>query len=166
MMIRSHKIPFYPQQKKFSCGPASLRMVIVSLIENDVGEDILIELSGAKEKIGAHLRTFEENLPTLLAKISLLQGIPNKFEFILKENCTISELPDLSDQGFFIMLNHQTPDDRPHWTVFKKIDDESITVMDPEYGPDYQYPLHQFNWKGGWDENPTNQAIIAIRYSL
>ena len=65
-MTHSRKIPFYPQEKKFSCGPASLRMVLATLIEYDVGEDILIELSGAKEKIGTHLRTFEENMPRLL----------------------------------------------------------------------------------------------------
>lgn len=63
------------------------------------------------------------------------------------------------------MLNHKTPDDRSHWTVLKKIDNEAITVMDPEYGADYQYPLSAFNWKGGWAENPTNQAMIAIKYS-
>ncbi len=165
-MTISRKIPFYHQQKKFSCGPASLRMVITTLIEHDMGEDILIELSGAKENIGTHLLTFETNLPALMAKICLLQNIPDKFEFTVKENSTFDELHYLTEQGFLIMLNHKTPDARPHWTVFKKIDHENITVMDPEYGPDYRYPLNQFNWKGGWVENPTNRAIIAIRYSL
>ena len=158
------KIAFYYQQKKFSCGPAALRMAIETLIKQDVDEDILIELSGAKEEIGTHFLTFEKNMATLLAKICLLHDIPNNFEFIMKQNSNIVELQGLQSQRFMIMLNYTTPDNRPHWSVLKKINTDTIILMDPEYGPDYPYQVSQFNWKGGQIENPTIQALIAIKY--
>lgn len=158
------KMAFHYKEKNFTCGPAALRMAIQTLIEHDISEDLFTELIGANEEIGTPLFVFEANLSELLEKICLLHNIPNKFEFIIRQDSTINELSALEMDGYCIIVNYTKPDDQPHWAVLKSINSKVITLMDPDFGPNYQYQIEQFNWKGGSKTRPTNRAFIAIKY--
>ena len=158
------EMAFHYKQKNFTCGPAALRIAIQTLIEHDISEELLTELLGTNEEIGTPLFVFEANLTELLAKICLLQNIPNNFESTIKQNSTIDELSALEIDGYCIILNYTKPDDQPHWAALKSINSKVITLMDPDFGPNYQYQIEQFNWKGGSKTRPTNRAFIAIRY--
>jgi ABC-type bacteriocin/lantibiotic exporter with double-glycine peptidase domain len=158
------KIPFYYKQQKFSCGPAALRMAIQALIDQDVGEEILIELIGANEEIGTPLPVFESNLAYLLQALCNQYGIENSFEFIIKQNSSINELQILQDTGYVVLLNYTKPDGQAHWAVLASLNKNCISLMDPDFGPDYKYELNEFNWKGGGKIKPTTKALIGIKY--
>jgi predicted double-glycine peptidase len=159
------KIPFHYKQKSFSCGPAALRMVIQTLINQDVGEETLIELIGTNEELGTPLLAFETNLSHLLQAICDRYGIENHFEFIIKQNGCINELQTLQDTGYVILLNYSKPDGQAHWAVLDSLSSNYISLMDPDFGPSYEYEWEQFNWLGGSKSKPTNKALIAIKYS-
>lgn len=158
------QIKFYFKQKSFSCGPCALRMILETLTNTHIDEEKIIELIGATEDLGAPLSIFQKNLNTLLAKISNQLKVPNRFEFLIKENSNFEELQKLHGSGYLVMINLKKADGQPHWAIFNDIDQEFITVMDPDFGPNYQYQLSQFNWTGGI-KVPTYKALIAIKYN-
>jgi predicted double-glycine peptidase len=159
------EIAFRYKQKSFSCGPAALRMIIQTLIDYDVGEEILIELLGTNELTGTPLFAFEEKLTPLLTSICLLKQIPNHFKTLIKQNSSIDELLILQNNGYVIALNYTKPDGQAHWAVLIAVTDHVVTLMDPDFGPHHQYQLDNFNWTGGSSTTPTNHAIVAIKYS-
>lgn len=159
------KIPFYYKQKTFSCGPAALRMAIQALIAQDVGEETLIELIGANEETGTPLLAFESNLDHLLQTLCNQYRIENNFEFIIKQNSSINELQILQNTGHVILLNYTKPDGQAHWAVLASLSKNSISLMDPDFGPNYKYELDKFNWRGGSKIKPTTKGLVAIKYT-
>jgi predicted double-glycine peptidase len=63
-----------------------------------------------------------------------------------------------------VILNYKKPNKSPHYAVLKEINENYITLMDPDFGPNYKYNLNQFDWSGGI-KTPTTKALIAIRYN-
>lgn len=155
--------PHYYQERKFSCGPATLRMIIESLIQQDVGEAILIELTGAKANIGTHLTTFEKNLPQLFQTLCEQLKIPNHFEYHIQQESTFEDIQTLQQQGYRVMINY-TCRLGPHWAAVHAIDQKNIILMDPEYGPHHSIALQDLKWQGGQAHNLTHRALIAIQY--
>lgn len=159
------KIPFHYKQKSFSCGPAALRMVMQALINQDIGEEALIELIGTNEEQGTPLGLFEKNLSHLLQAICDQYRIENHFDFIVKQNSCINELQTLQDTGHVILLNYSKPDGQAHWAVLDSLSNNYISLMDPDFGPNYKYEWEKFYWQGGSKLKPTNKALVAIKYS-
>ena len=158
------QIKFNYKEKPFSCGPCALRMVLQTLLDTDIKEEIIIELIGATKEAGASLLLFQKNLSFLLKQICLQFKLDNHFESIIKEDSNLKELQRLQKTGYLIMLNYKKPDGQSHWAVLNDINQQDITLMDPDFGPNYKYQIEQFNWTGGSKTRPTNKAFIAIRY--
>lgn len=158
------EIKFNYKQKPFTCGPCALRMILETLLDRDISEEKITHLLGATEETGAPFSFFDTNLAFLLNQICSELKIDNRFIFLIKQESNKEELQHLQSTGYMVMLNYKKPNNQPHWAVLKSLNQDVITLMDPDFGPNYQYKWDQFNWSGG-EKIPTCRAVIAIKYN-
>ena len=130
------KIPFYKQEKPYTCGSAAMRMVLSSLgIKKS--EDYLSKLLKATPEEGC-------------ASFEPFSKVAKKFNlnWIEKKKGTIINLKELIEQDYGIIVCYMDlknrKEEEAHYSVVKSIDKKNIYLYDPYYGPKIKFGLNYF----------------------
>lgn len=111
---------YFAQEKDYTCGCASVRMVISCFGESIPTEAELEKELGTNDRIGTH--------PDAIVKYFEEHG----YTATKGDNGTYELLQKLMDEGYVIMLLVSV--DVPHVTVIEKMNDGHIFFYDPFYG--------------------------------
>lgn len=144
-------IPFFKQQQDWTCGPASLRMVLHSfgMVKT---ENALVKLLQKKGEPG----TPNRSLPEAAEKL--------KLNYVVRRNASIADVKWYLNQGFGVIISYfDTIEKVGHFAVVKKIDAKKIHLLDPWHGPEHKHLLNDFlpNWRSGFDKD--KRWFIAIK---
>lgn len=134
------QLPYYKQEKDYTCGAATARMMINGLLNINKTESFYAALLKTNEDVGTQREWFE-NLNSL-----------NNIECKTGTHATLQTLQQLMQEDYFIALLYilHLPNEKPigHWAVLKKLNKNTIILQDPWMGDDHQLPLPFFleNW--------------------
>jgi ABC-type bacteriocin/lantibiotic exporter with double-glycine peptidase domain len=149
------KVQHYKQEKEYTCGPATMRMVLKSF-----------GITRSEKQLSKILKT-EKRQWTPFKDLAI---VPKKFnlKYVEKENSSISELRKLMEQKYKIIVCHLDLQDHirlGHYSVVKKIDKNKIYFLDPYYGPNQKFSINYFRkiWKSTDKQNRTNKWFIAVK---
>lgn len=144
-------ISYFKQETSYTCGPASLRMVLDSFYIKQTEKQIS-KITKANDKEGIWFKD--------LAKAVLKYNL----SYIEKDNSAIKELKRLLKQKYrIIVCFFDKKQNAFHYSVIKKIDERRIFLYDPWNGPNKSYSIKYFNtiWKSN-DKLRKDKWFIAI----
>lgn len=134
------QLPFYKQEKDYTCGAAAARMMVNGLLGINKSEAFYALLLKTNEQVGTQREWFE-----------FLNSL-NNIECKTGTHATLQTIQQLRDENYCVSLLYMlhAPGDEPvgHWAVLKKIDDNTITLLDPWMGDAHELPINTFldNW--------------------
>lgn len=155
-----YEIPFHEKELDYTCGAAALRMAIHALTGVDFSEALIAKILGSTSNIGSPLKLFEDNFEKISDKI--FEKSSFQISWIIGQNSSFTELKRLLSQKYILMLNHKKQTGGSHWAILNSINDHEMVLVDPDFGPNKNYLLDDFDWRGG-TKIPTTKAYIAIR---
>ncbi|MFH1662289.1 MAG: peptidase C39 family protein [Candidatus Falkowbacteria bacterium] len=124
MKIRKLKIPFYYQEKSWTCGAASLRMALESL-DIKKSENQVVNLLRTNKIRGS----YHKNFPLVAEKF--------KLSYIVERNSSIKEISKLLKDNWILIINYYDKKEKvDHYVVVNKIDKTKIYFNDPWYKED------------------------------
>lgn len=132
--------PFHKQEKKYTCGAASMRMVLekVGVKKSEKQVEKLLRTNKIRG-------TWHKNFPRLVERYRL--------NYTCMRNATINDLKEYYQGGFTIILCYFISSEKvDHYSLLKKIDNKYIYLWDPWFGPEHKYSLSQF--KKVWKSDP------------
>lgn len=145
--------PTYHKQHRFNtCGPASFRMVLEAM-----------GIKKPERELAEILKTniFQGTLHKNMVKAAELF----KLHSISYGDAKISEIKELQEKGYQIIVSYRPPEDFYHYAVLKEIDNKYIYLDDPWYGPTTKHELKDFVKR--WKSNPlfehTKRWFIALK---
>ena len=125
-------IPYYKQEKVWTCGAAVLRMALASfgIYKN---EKQVVQLLGTNNKIG----TANRNFPRFAEK--------NKFTYAVGRNSSFADLQLFLRNGYRVIVCYYSLKEKSgHFAVVKKINSQRIFLLDPSTGENISYLLANF----------------------
>ena len=146
-------IQFYKQETKWSCGAASMRMVL-EFCGIRKTEKQVIKLLGTNKIRG----TWAKLYPQLAEKYNL--------NYSVRRNSTIKEMKALMKQGYIILTSYYVPKERvDHFVIVNKLDKDYIYFYDPFYGPDHKYKLSYFEkiWRTDPEYDNEKEWFISVK---
>ncbi|EKD29871.1 MAG: hypothetical protein ACD_78C00233G0002 [uncultured bacterium (gcode 4)] len=130
-------IHYYHQETDYTCAPACIRMILskydIFLSEKEIEKGVGCTSECGTDDDGEILKFFTSR----------------HFEATLHENWEFTDLKKFLDEGYDIIINYFISKEQEwHYAIVENIDDQYITLIDPEYWPDTQYPPPSFytNW--------------------
>ena len=145
------QIQFFKQQKFWTCGPASLRMVL-GAFGIKKSEKELIPFLVKKGEPGTPNRSLSEVAERL------------KLNYVVRRNASIADIRWYLSHGFGVIVSYfDSVEEVGHFAVVKRVGLRKIHLFDPWYGPKHEYSLKQFlpNWRSGFDKD--KRWFIAIK---
>ena len=130
-------INYYNQETSWTCGSASMRMVL-DVCGIKKSEKQVVKLLGTNKIRGTWARFY----PQLAEKY--------KLNYIVKRNSNLEELKKIIKEGYVVLTAYYVPKEKvDHYVVVKNIDKNYIFFLDPFYGPEHKYNLSYFQkvWK-------------------
>ena len=130
-------MPFFYQEKKWSCGPAAMRIALVTLGINRT-EKQLIKLLKTNSRIGTNNKAF----PEVAEKF--------KLNYIVKRVATTNDLIGAFNREYIIIICYTEEKMKVgHYAVIKEINDKYIILKDPTHGSNLKFSLNRFSklWK-------------------
>lgn len=131
------RVPYYEQEREYTCGPASARMVLASVgvkrKEHHVAQVLKTKKQGTYDK--AFLRLVKKY----------------KVQCVYKRYGTLAVLQALQKKGYKIIISYwYSPEKVGHYAVLKKIGRKYVYLLDPWLGPEHKYSLSYFKKVWGW----------------
>ncbi len=124
-------IPYFKQEKSWSCGAASFRMLLVSLGIPKT-EAQAIHLLGTNGRYGTRNKAF----PLAAERLGL--------NYLVQRNARASDLRKAYKEGYGIIVNYYLFEEKTgHYGVIEHISSKHITLLDPWHGK-LQYNLSSF----------------------
>ena len=128
---------FYKQETKYTCGPASMRMVL-----QEFGiKKTEVQLTRAM-KCTKRWGTKHKSFPPIAEQYHL--------NYLVKRNGSIDNLREFRKRGYDIIVCYFHLKARTgHYAVIKKIEGDHIHLYDPDYGHDRKLSVTFFGriWK-------------------
>ena len=141
--MRNMNIKYFKQETKYTCGAASMRIVLASLgfIKTEKQVSKLLKTNTVRG-------TWHESFSNLAEKLRL--------NYVVGRGSTIIELKKTINNKYIIIICYFIPKENvDHYAVIKKINNNYIVLADPFYGDNHKLPLKKFvkNWKSDskWD---------------
>lgn len=131
------QVPFFTQSTDFTCGPASLQMVLAFYAKH-LSEAELSFLLDTDPEIGTTKAKMEE-----VAQAHSLHAYS-------KENADIADIKQLMLQNIPVIVRYlELEKDEDHYGVVVALSDFDIVLNDPWHGERYVIPLTEFEkrWK-------------------
>ncbi len=126
------KVPYYKQEKFYSCGPAALRMVF-AYYGKRVSEWEIIEAVRTPNSIG----TDNHMLIEAARKFGFRAWAGN--------NLTIADIKKFVDKGLPPIVNYKEPREGvPHFGVAVGYNDKQLLIHDPDHAPYDKISFRQF----------------------
>lgn len=148
-------IPFYKQEKDWSCGAAVARMALAALGIHRAESTLRRQLGTKKGKEPKGYGTPNKNFKRLLSHYPI--------EIFTKKNATLNDLRKKLFQEYIIIIEYINLEEQEgHYAILKKINSR-IHFIDPLAGPHHSYSLATFLplWHGEVD--PTRYWFAAIK---
>ena len=149
-------IPYYKQKKVWSCGVASMRMVLES-IGIKISRTELEKLLKSNETSG----TWNKAFPAAAEKF--------KLNYVVGRNSDIKELKKLLKEKYKIIIGYYLGGkfNRGHYSVVRKIDSKKIHLLDPWFGAGKKFELSYFNkiWKNNPEKDNEKKWFFAVKKS-
>ena len=144
---------YYKQERSWTCGAASMRIVLSNLGINKSENEIIRLLKTNKVR-----GTWSRNFALLANKL--------KLKYISGNANSINDLRPLLKKGFMVIVCYYIPKDKvDHYSVINKIGKKNVYFLDPWYGADYALSIRYFDsvWKS--DNRWENQKkwFIALK---
>ena len=122
---------YFKQSKPWSCGSASMRMVLDSMGIRKSEKSIMRLLGTNKEGTGYF------QLVGLCERLHL--------SYVVMRNSQIRDLKKCLKNGYCIIVNYYLEyDETGHYAVVRKIDGGNVHLLDPWRGPRKKYSLRHF----------------------
>lgn len=148
-------LKFYRQQTDYTCGAASMRMILesVGIIKS---EKEIARIMETNEESG----TWNKDFPKLAEEY--------KLNYSVKRNASLKNLKEYHKKGYKIIVCYYLPnEDVSHYAVLNKIDSKKVYLYDPEMGPNHKYSLKEFNklWSITSKHDKERNWMFAIKKS-
>jgi len=115
------ELKLHKQETDYSCGPASLKMVLEHFgVEKS--EEELIKLTGAKAGLGC--------TPNDLVRAARELG----FDAEYIPTSSLEEVEKLMNEGVMVIVDWFSPEVNGHYSVVVKLTDKEITLANPTHG--------------------------------
>jgi predicted double-glycine peptidase len=125
-------IPFYEQNTDYTCGPASLRMVL-AYYGRSIPEEELVPLLGTNDAMG----TERNRMGEIIKSHNLIP-----FE---QTDATLDDLRHLLQNQMPVIVRYlEEEENSDHYGVVVGINDTHIILNDPWFGPDRRHELGTF----------------------
>lgn len=139
---------YHHQDNLYSCGPASLRMVLDHFRIKKSCNWLMNELRTNKRS-----GTKRGMFGVVCDELDL--------DFIVHRNSSFSTIKNFLKKGYCVIVAYVPPKEKfYHYAVVGKID-SYIHLFDPWYGPDFRFSLPKFNEL--WHDDENNHWLIAIK---
>lgn len=138
-------VPYFPQHREYTCGPASLRMVL-AYYGRAIAEEMLAPLLGTNDVMG----TDRERMSEIIKSHQL---VPYE-----RTDATLDDVRHLIDNGMPVIVRHLDDDeDFDHYSVVIGLDDAHITLNDPWFGAGIKHELGDFlvHWPCTYEKGQT-----------
>lgn len=121
---------YFKQEKDYTCGPACFRMVMSEFDMPDIAEEELETIMGTSPEMGTYY--------------DLMVDAGHKFELatISGERVTIDLIDKLTKGGWVVIVAYSL--DAPHYSIYKKFEDDKVYLCDPITGSDRTFPYKEF----------------------
>ncbi len=127
-----NKIPYFKQEKIWSCGPACFRMVLATFGIKKSSKQV-IKLLDSNPRWGTKNRSFVKVAERL------------KWSYVVIRNATFSELRRAYREGYVIIVNYYLEkEDTGHYAVVEAINRKSLVLLDPWKGR-VRYTFEKFD---------------------
>lgn len=149
--MRAH---YFEQERAYTCGPASARMVLASFgVQRK--EYHVARVLGTKK-----LGTSDDDFIKLAKKY--------KLQYLYKNTSTLRHLKQLQKDGYKIIVSYwYSPEKIGHYAVLKKIGSKYVHLLDPWVGPKHKYRHSYFQKIWNWSlcaEPDSNRCwFFAVR---
>jgi len=144
-------IPYYRQETAYTCGAASLRMVLESFgIRRS--EKALAKLLRASKVSGVS----EKRFPEIVEKFRL--------DYFVSHEGSFKELVAFFRKGFVLVVCYlDRKENVGHYAVIENVNYRSISLLDPWYGPGYKFSRDDFMklWKTALEND--KRWFIAVK---
>jgi predicted double-glycine peptidase len=141
------KIPYFKQDTNYSCGAASVQMILrfFGIIKSE--EDLIKELKTEKEDGTSH-----EEIIKIIRQ--------NNLFCYVNDNSNFDEIKMYLNKNLPVLVNYiETDDDEGHYAVVVGINEEKIILNDPWHGEDFELNISKF-------ENRWQNSKRHERYSV
>ena len=130
-----HKIPYYSQEKNWTCGPAAMRMVLSSMGIKKTEKE-LIRLMDTNKQRGTKHKAFSALAEYL------------KLNYIVQRNATINDLRKVLRLGYYVILCYFDPKRNVgHYAILKRLGLRFIYILDPTPPPEkFSLPYFKSIW--------------------
>ncbi len=149
----SMRIPYYKQTRPWSCGAASMRMVLASLGIR-LAPKKLEALLGTSKTRGTWNESFPRTAETY------------KLTYLVGRNASVQDLTHFLKHGFRIIVGYLPPGwEEGHYAVIKRITRTRISLLDPIFGANHSYSLSYFSsiWKNDPQGDNERHWFFAIK---
>lgn len=147
------RIPYFRQRTDWTCGPASLRMVLAAF-----GERVLEERLAREARTSRRTGTRNAELVRVLRRRGL--------DALLTCRLTRASLTALVREGATLVVHYRVPgDDIAHFAVVTGADARGITLHDPWLGPSARLSWRAFlpRWYGLHNAPPGHGRAVVVR---
>lgn len=157
MSVKILKEHFRYQQFDWDCGIACYIMTILALgIPEPEFNEASEELSTTADE-GTSTHSLERALRRLCSEIS---GV----EFRSGEDCSIDLLAALVGDGWIVTVCFREPDNGiGHLAIVQAVGDDSLTLANPESGPNNIIAIKDFVWRTGFERPERRGWYAAVR---
>lgn len=131
------KIPFFRQETDYSCGLASMRMVLTSMGITKTEKELEILMNYYTDGKAVWHKSFS-NLAEEL-----------KLNYVTIRNSSLRDIRKLLDEEFRIIVAYFLPRQKvDHYSVVRDLNKSHIFFLDPWFGPKHKYTCRYFvkNW--------------------
>lgn len=134
------KIPYFRQERIWTCGAAAFRMVL-AYFEIKRSESQLVKMLKTGKKMGVKNKRFSEIAERF------------KLSYIVRRNSSLRDLRRYLKRKFAIIIHYYVPKlKEDHYAVIKRISKERIFLLDPWFGDNHSIDIDKF--LKIWKENP------------
>jgi len=131
------QIPFFKQETDYSCGLASMRMVLSSLGIDKTEKELQVPMNYYSEGKAVWHKAF----PNFAEQL--------KLTYVTIRNASLKDIENLIDQNFRIIVSYFIPKEKvDHYSVVRGMDSSYIYLLDSWFGPKHKYTRRYFikNW--------------------
>ncbi|HLC84931.1 MAG TPA: C39 family peptidase [Candidatus Nanoarchaeia archaeon] len=131
-------IPYFRQQKQYTCGPATMRMVLASCGVKKSEKEVVKFMSTSDKK-----GTFNAAFPRAAERFRL--------NYVVQRDASIRDVKWALEEGYRIIIAYFLDEEQlAHYAVLTKIDKQGVHLLDPLYPKRKCLPMTYFvnRWHG------------------
>lgn len=139
------EVPYFSQERDYTCGPASLRMVL-AFYGRAVAEEMLAPLLGTNDVMGTERDRMSEI-------IKHHQLVPYE-----RTDATLEDLRHMINNRMPVIVRHlDDEEDSDHYSVVVGVDETHVTLNDPWFGANRKHELSDFliHWPCTYEKGQT-----------